>query len=89
MGKIFEKIFKKLDGEAKTTKQHVTLEIVSTFEEEEFSTFSDFEDFFAEVDVNNAYEEDWPEWLENGVKGTYEEVWNELRSELKIKATNK
>lgn len=48
-------------------------EVVSCFTEKEMKSFKNFEDFFQEIDVINAYE---PEWNNGkGYKSYYKKVW--------------
>ena len=54
-------------------------EITTSYSEAEMSVFACFDDFFAEVDVMNAYEEDWDE-LKDDLKHHYESVWNEYKN---------
>lgn len=39
-----------------------------------------FEAFWSQVDVMNAYEEEWPKWKASGIKAIYQQVFEELRS---------
>ena len=51
-------------------------EIYACYESEELAAFKNFKKFFDEVDVTNAYEEEWnPKYY----KPYYKKVFNELR----------
>ena len=80
----FMNIMKELEGKAdKSFDEYVELEVVTTFEVSEFLGFPNFEVFFDQVDVNNGYEEDWPEHLENGIEENYRRVYTKLLNELR------
>lgn len=58
-------------------------EVIDSFSEKEMKGYKSFKDFFAEVDVQMGYEEEWnpKKW-----KPYYEAIWNEWKSgKLKVK----
>lgn len=59
----------------------VRLEVESSFEPEELEEFITFDDFFAEVDVQNAYEEEWELHKSRGIAKVYLQVWLDLKAE--------
>ena len=48
-----------------------------------FDKFSTFKEFWDDVDVTNAYEEEWKEWKRKGIKNLYKEIYNENKSRKK------
>lgn len=55
----------------------VRTEVTSSFTEEEMNEFKDFEYFFAAVDVQNGYEQDWKpkKW-----KPYFEAIYKEFKN---------
>lgn len=72
--KIAEKILEALN---KQDMDNVREEVASSFTNKEMKKFKTFDDFFAAVDVQNAYEDDWkPEkW-----KKFYKQAWDEFKA---------
>lgn len=60
----------------------VKFDIVTSFED--ISQFKDFEEFYGEVEKQNAYEEEWAEFEKEGIKSVYLVAYNELLVESKI-----
>jgi hypothetical protein len=58
----------------------VRTEIILCFTLEEIKSWT-FEEFWEQVDVTNAYEEVWTDWLQKGIKDIYKQVYTELRRE--------
>lgn len=58
----------------------VMTEIEASFTREEINAFPDFEAFWAEIDVINAYEDEWEAWKKKGIKETYKQIFKELRA---------
>lgn len=52
----------------------IRIEIKSIFEPNELSKFKNFDDFYSEIDVYNAYE---PDWDKNDYEIYYRVVWLE------------
>jgi len=59
------------------TMKNVREEVRSSFTKTEIILMNDFEDFFSEVEIQNAYEEDW-ERDKNFYKPFYEIVYNDI-----------
>jgi len=53
-------------------------EVLSCFESDEIKGFTSFDDFFEEVDVINAYEEEWED-SKDVYRPYFETVYSELR----------
>lgn len=71
-------------GVFKTNKEilgYVRTEIEVSFELEEILKFDSFEDFYAQVDVQNAYEE---EWMPNFYRPYYLAVYNDIKSKESV-----
>lgn len=63
-------------------KALVMKEVRASFSSEEMLNFKSFAKFWAEVDTQNAYEEEWKSWKDKGVKATYKEVYYDLKRAL-------
>jgi hypothetical protein len=61
----------------KETMANIKEEVESCFTRLEIIQMTDFEDFFSEVDVCNAYEEGWEDSKEF-YKPFYESVYNDI-----------
>lgn len=59
-------------------KQLVKEEVEASYSEDEISAFKSFKEFWEAIEVLNAYEEEWSEYLSNGVKAIYIAVFYEL-----------
>lgn len=57
----------------------IGMEVDASFTQEELNDYSDFQDFWGDVEVQNAYEEEWERWKAKGVKEVYLRVFNERR----------
>jgi len=74
--KLTDRVIKQHEGLKSSTLKLVTTEVLSSFSEKEMSEFKSFEDFFAEVDVQNAYEE---EWDADHYEPYYLKVWQKFK----------
>lgn len=80
----FVKRMKELETKSnKTLDEYVELEVVTSFEVGEFLSIGSFEKFFNEVDIQNAYEEEWPERLDQGIREIYFRVFLKLIEDLR------
>lgn len=70
---------------ANELKQAVREEVTSSFTLQEMIGLGTFDKFFDEVDVMNAYEEEWKGHKENGIREVYHQVWEEVMREGGIK----
>lgn len=61
----------------KETMNNVRQEVKSSFTRNEIILMSDFEDFFGEIDIQNAFEEGWEENKEY-YRPFYESVYNDI-----------
>lgn len=74
--KLAEKVIALYEGLNKETLKAIVTEVTSSYSKKEMSEFGAFKDFFAAVDVQNAYEE---EWNPKKYKPYYEEVWKQYK----------
>lgn len=61
-------------------KGPVKTEIFSSFTKEEIILFVNFDEFWDQVDAQNAYEEEWQDWKNKGIKNIYLEIYQEIIS---------
>ena len=74
--KLAEKVIALYEGLNKGTLKAIVTEVTSSYSKKEMSEFAAFKDFFAAVDVQNGYEE---EWDAKKYKPYYEEVWKQYK----------
>ncbi len=58
----------------------IHLELLEAYDIDEIKAFPSFSEFWHEIEVQQAYEEDWAFWKENGIRGLYEKLFNEFRA---------
>lgn len=63
----------------------VYLEVESSFELTEIVELKTFQKFWEQVDVQNAYEPDWEQHVERGIREIYHQVWEAMMREAGIK----
>lgn len=60
-------------------KDIVTQEVLATYTHDEIRAYKNFQDFWEDVDINNAYEEEWESWKRRGIKSVYLKVYYEYK----------
>lgn len=73
---------KKTKGLSPEMKDLVMQEVTSSYDHDEIRGFKNFQEFWDQVDTQNAYEEEWKAWKKKGIKFTYREVYYQLKKAL-------
>lgn len=83
---FFLKRLKELEKKQRTnTAEDIEIEIVSSYGEDEFLGFGNFDKFFDQIDIDNSQTrepEDWEKLKERGIRDTYLKVYLKLLDEL-------
>lgn len=76
-------------SESESDYKAVKAEVIDSFTNKEMEKFKNFNEFFAEVDVQNAYEEEWEEG-QHTYKPHYKRVYDEFKKgKLKMNESKK
>lgn len=73
----------KISPDQLETFSAVLREVLSSFTREEMEKLNSFEAFWDQVDIQNAYEEEWDSWKKSGIKAVYAAVYEVLTYEEK------
>lgn len=63
-------------------ESHVMREVLGSYSHDEIREFKNFQEFWDQIDILNAHEEEWQEYKEAGVKSVYSKTYYQLKRGL-------